>query len=238
MQLNIPKAACCPYKTLVTGFVVTLLGAAVVAMGVGYLGSDLWALVAAEEAMVAVSDQALPVDAPSVSLVRCKAQETETNLANSGAKDEVVLLNNWSYTQSNVTFSPFIFGAPNGFDFFNPLFALDFVPSQQGFGNPFALGLSPFGFGTTNTFGGFTVPTSSGTIVVGNGTATSTTTGTSASPVAFLNGAQIFISITATTFVFPLPIGTEAFSHRHAFTPVIVIVNIIVINTTPVSPST
>jgi hypothetical protein len=239
MQVNVTRAECCPYKALLAGLTATLLGVAVIALGVGYLGSDLLTLVTAQDGLavetVAVTDQALPVDAPTVSLVRCKAQETETNLASSGAQDEVVQLNNWTYTQSNVSFSPFMFSAPNGFDFFNPLFAMDFVSSSPGSSNPF--GSTPFGFGTgsttTGTSPGFVIATSNGNIVVGSGSPITTTTTTT--PAAFLNGSQIFLSISTTTLVFPLPIGTAAFSHRHASTTAIVVVNIIVINTTPAS---
>jgi hypothetical protein len=231
---NVAKGAgCCPYKAFLTGCVASVLVVALVGLGLAYLGSDLWAAFAGQDDVVAGA-QSLPVDAPTVSLVRSKDQESEVTKAASGANDGVVLLNDWTYTQST---SPFFFNAPNGFDFFNPLFAFDFVsPSTQG--NPFAA--TPFGFSTTtaNSVPVLTVvPSGTGVAVVtSNGTGGTTSSGsttTTTGPISFANGASIFITISTSSIVFPVPIGTAAFSHRHGGAAVIVVINVIVINVSP-----
>jgi hypothetical protein len=240
---NVARGAdCCPYKALLTGCVASMLVLALLGLGVGYLGSDLWAAFAGQDEVVAGA-QSLPVDAPTVSLARSNDQEFEVTKAASGANDGVVLLNDWTYTQS--TQSPFFFNAPNGFDFFNPLFAFDFAsPSTQG--NPF--GSTPFGFNTTtvNSVPVLTItPSGNGVVVTttnGNGGTTNgftingftTSSGTSTTgPISFANGASIFITITTSSIVFPVPIGTEAFSHRHGGLALVVIINVIVINVSP-----
>jgi hypothetical protein len=234
LPMNTKGAACCPYKALLTGCVAGLMVVALVGLGFGYLGSDLWAAFAGQHEEVA-SDQSLPVDAPTVTLVRCKDQEAAVTKAASGTTDNVVLLNDWTYTQSQ---SPFIFSSPGGFDFFNPLFAFDF------FSGPIVnttLPITPFGFNTTafntvpvititpTTGGGVTVVTSNGT----GGTNTTTTNGSTGTPVAFSNGASVFITITTASFVIPVPIGTNAISHRHGELAIFVSVTVIIINVSP-----
>jgi hypothetical protein len=230
---NVAKGAgCCPYKTFLTGCVASVLVVALVGLGLAYLGSDLWAAVAGQDVVVADA-HSLPVDAPTVSLVRSHEQESEVTKAASGANDGVVLLNDWTYTQS--TTSPFFFNAPNGFDFFNPLFAFDFVsPSIQG--NPFAA--TPFGFSTTtaNSVPILTVvPSGTGvTVVTSNGTGGTTSSGTTTTgPISFANGASIFITITTSSVVLPVPIGTQAFSQRQGAQTLVVTINVIVINVSP-----
>jgi hypothetical protein len=217
--------------TILSGIVAGLLVVALVGLGVGYLGSDLWAVCAGQDEAVA-PDQTLPVDAPTVSLVRSKEQEAEVAKAASSASDGVVLLNDWTYTQSTAQ-SPFIFSAPNGFDFFNPLFAFDFASPTTTQTNPF--GFTPFGFNTLpNTLPTILISTSSGTVSVlpnpGTGTGGDTTTTT---PVTLPNGSSVVVTTTISTVVFGVPIGTAAFSSRHGGAAIIVVVNVIIINVSP-----
>jgi hypothetical protein len=225
---------CCRLSSLFMGLLACVVAMAALVFGISHLSSDLLATFAGEDesisAAVAASDQALPADAPSISLVRSQDLQAQSSKAASDNQKSVVLLDDWTYTQA--TFSPFFF-APNGFDFFNPLFAFDFFPfittNGQTTTNPF---LTPFGFTISPTTGFPIVTTGTGgtTIIATNGTGTTTTS-------SFLNGASVFVSVTAATFVFPLGLGTQGFSQRHAFTPIIVVINITVIVNVNVSPS-
>jgi len=222
----------------VKGLFASLLTTAVVALGVVYLGEDLWAVAggsedASFETAAGTAPTALPVDGPAVNHLRYVAQQTASN--NVPADDGVLVLDNWNFTQSST--SPFVFSAPNGFDFFNPLFTFNFS-NNQAVTNNFFFGsggfgagvFSPFGFPSTPTTGfpGF-APTGGSFVTLPIGA----TPGNSFLP--FLNGARLFVTVETATVIFPVTLGNAGFAHRHVFSPVIVIINITVIIVSPSS---
>jgi hypothetical protein len=216
-------------RRLMTGLFGGLLTVAVMALGVHHLGAELWTALSGptEASDVAVAaNQSLPVDAPAMTRLRCQQHESSASKA-AQSTEGVVLLDDWTYTQSG---SPFFF-APNGFDFFNPLFAFNFASPQTI--QPTVM-TTPFGFMTTGSTPTSTTSTGNGGFVFTlPGTGGSTTSTSSFGPMgSFSNGSDPPVggssSATVVAFptVFPLALGRFGFSHRHGFAPIIVVVNL------------
>jgi hypothetical protein len=228
------------------GLLASAVVVTVVALCVNFLGSDLWAVLAGQDAdataaVAGAGNAALPVDAPAVTRLRSKDQESTSATATSSGQQNVLVLDDWDFTQSSG--SPFLFDAPNGFDFFNPLFA--FNNFGGGSSNGATNGMSPFGFTTTptttfpSTTGGSGGTTTAGTTGSGGTSggagsdppATTTTTSTT-------TGVSITTSFSIGTAIIPFQLGTGGgFSHRHVFTPIIIVINISITITVTVSAS-
>jgi hypothetical protein len=209
------------------------------------LGAYLWSEIAAtfdqlfspsNAAAEAVASNALPVDAPAVSVARAHNQEVEANTAAAAATE--VVLKDWNYTQ--FSFSPFSFGQDN-FDFFNPLFAFDFPNSQNQnsslisslLNGPFS---TPFGFNLASGTGmPFVIGGSStgGSMFVTDPPGSQTTTTTQNVTIPFLNGSSILASITVSITFNTQSLGGAGFSHRH-FGGETIIINITFIVVSPV----
>jgi hypothetical protein len=226
-------------KRLASAALAVAVVAALGVFGTKHLVPDL-ALLAEVEAAAPASGAALPVDGPAVTKARVGEQVADgrKNLAAVAAADSVLQLDEWQFTQASS--SPFLFDAPNGFDFFNPLFAFNFGSPPQNnfnfFGPVFMFGNTPFGFpSASGNGGGFQFGGSSG----GGGTFTTSTPGSggTTNSSSFNNGATVFISVTSTTIIAPIQMGSQGFSHRHGFSNIIIVINVVVIVNTPQTPS-
>jgi hypothetical protein len=226
----------------VTGLLASAVFAAVAVLAANQFSRDLWAVVGDTDTQTVAeaTSQGLPVDAPAVSRIRGNDLAADTAKAASDVQDAVVLLDDWSYTQSSS--SPFFFGPPNGFDFFNPLFAMNFPTGSTGATG----GTSPFGFSNAppalmQVLNGATGSSATATSGSGTGsgasdppsTGTTSTGGSSAAgdPPATntfnFNGNTVNITSNTFNFFLPLPLGTGGgFSNRHAFSPIVVVISI------------
>ncbi len=236
---NAPRSA--TWKRVLSAVLSAAVVAALVALGVTRLTPELFAFSDAAVELTAESGvPALPVDGPAMTKARIAQQSADgvKNLAAVASADSVIQLDDWQFTQASS--SPFLFSAPNGFDFFNPLFAFDFGPPVQNnfnfFGPVFMFGNTPFGFPSAGGGGSFPFTGGGSSGSGGSFTTTTTSGGSGTNSSSFNNGAQVFVSVTTTTVIAPIQLG-QGFSHRHAFGTVVIVVNVVVIVNNPQTAS-
>jgi hypothetical protein len=225
------------WKRNLAGVLTAGVAVAMFALIVTNLGGELWAAWAEDgEPAAATTGPRLPVDGPAVSLARVNhLQEANTKaIQTTAAPDAPEILDEAVFTQFTGGESPFFFNlAPNGFDFFNPLFAFNF-----GSPPPVLIQNNFFFFGTTpsTTNNTFTLP--GGTMVVTSPFGFPVTS-TTVLPGVTINFAQTggffggFPTSTTTTISFPfvtstslvatvqitttLNVGVQPSFHRHGF---------------------
>jgi hypothetical protein len=139
------------WRRTVAGLLAAGVGLAVLGLGLRHLGGELGALWqdgAFEEPTVAAGPS-LPVDGPAVSVARTNYLSAAGAQAvqQAAAPETPELLDDASFVQFTTEQSPFFFfPAPNGFDFFNPLFTMNF-----GSGSPVVINEFNFFFGSTGS---------------------------------------------------------------------------------------
>jgi len=187
---------------------------AAAAISLLYLSNDLWAVLGGiEEAAEVVGPRTLPVDGPSVTLVRVKDLEADSANAKVASR-QVVTLDDWTFTQAVQQVEPACpwrcffdctgggFQSPFGFNIVNQP-----APSVQ-----------PLNVVTEIGNEVFVVPPPMQPLVNGSTVA------------PFLNGASIFLIITQSTLITPVNLGTAFLSHRHGFASIQVITTINILN--------
>lgn len=202
-----------------TGFAAVGLLCGVSALGIWYLGSDIFAGFTADAPVVS----GLPVDAPAASLARVNDQTAKNSAGRSAAPaDEVLELQDFTYTQFSST--PFLFNGPNGFDFFNSLFV--FLSGQQNQQQQGFNGFSPFGFqgGSFGGGGGSSGPVFGGFPFL----ATNSPASNSNFPTN-VNGGM-FLTISFSQVIIPISFSNQGVFNAHAYAPTIAVVNVLSVN--------